>query len=461
MNPGEQSLLDRTATGLRTSPLLRLITMGALTLVLLLPVDWISSLIHERMNRRTEAIEEVSGKWGRAQTVWGPLLTVPYEHSWIEELPKGKQLKKSERRWLTIVPSDLRIKAQVANEERARGIFSVPVYRLTLDLSGSFVMPDLSPLAIKPESVNWKSAMVAVGLCDTRTIESSGMRWDGRELTFQPGPGNLPEIDSGIHARIEDPFASASPTFTLQLVVNGSGSLNFRPVGQETAVTVTSTWPSPSFQGNWLPTNRTISANGFEATWTIPYLGRNQTPAWTQTEQPLRNLEAATFGVDFVTPVDAHRMSERSVKYAHLFLLLTFASIWLVEVLSGQRVHPIQYLLVGCALCTFYLLELSLSEQIGFSPAYLLAAVAIVAVLGLYAAAVLHGTQRAATVSGTVGALYGYLFVVLTNEDYALLLGSLALFAALAVIMLATRRIDWYAPMSGAIPTNEPVREAS
>jgi inner membrane protein len=456
MNPGEQSLLDRTATGLRTSPLLRLITMGALTLVLLIPMEWISALVHERMYRRAEAIDEVSSKWGRAQTIWGPFLAVRYEHSWGEEVADRETVMKSERRTLIMVPKDLRITAQVANEERARGIFSVPVYRLTLDLNGSFAKPDLAAVGITPEAVDWQSGMLVVGLCDMRTIQSAGVQWAGSELTFQPGPGTIPEIDSGIHARIEDPFAAASPTFTVQLVANGSSSLNFRPVGQETSVTVTSNWPSPSFRGTWLPTNRTIGANGFDATWTIPYLGRYQIPAWTSgAEQPLRNLEAATFGVDFVTPVDAHRMSERSVKYAHLFLMLTFASIWLIEVLSGQRVHPIQYLLVGCALCTFYLLELSLSEQIGFSPAYLLAAVAIVALLGMYAVTVLHGAQRAAMVSGTVGTLYAYLFVVLTNEDYALLLGSLALFAALAVIMLATRRIDWYAPLKPSEPAGE------
>lgn len=454
MADARPSVVEQIANALRTSPLLRLVAMGALTLFLLMPIEWISVLIAERMVRRSDAIMEVSGKWGRTQTLVGPLLSVPYEHRWVEQRPRGQSITKSEKRLLTMIPHRLDIRARIQGEERSRGIFAVPVYRVALEISGTFDAPDPKDLGIEPTLIDWKRSTLAIGVSDVRAIQSRGVTWNGTEQAFQPGAGSV-DIETGIHAAIDGPFATAQPAFTLQLDINGSSGLYFTPAGQETSVAATSNWPSPSFQGNWLPSTRSIGANGFEATWQIPFLGRNQTAAWTETSKPLRDLEKTNFGVDLIAPVDAHRMTERSVKYARLFIVLTFATIWLIEVLSGVRVHPIQYLMVGGALCTFYLLELSLSEQIGFARAYLMAAGAVAVLIALYTAAVLHGRQRAAIVAGTVGSLYGYLYVVLTNEDYALLLGSLVLFAALAITMLATRRIDWYRRMEHLEPQGE------
>lgn len=448
MTGAHPNVLHHTADALRASPLLRLVAMAGLTLLLLLPIEWISSLVTERTMRQGEAVKDVAEKWGGSQMLNGPFLSVPYERRWM--VVQNEQ--SMEKRVLTIMPTRSQVRARAETEERARGIFSVPVYRLTIEVNGSFDAPDLAALDIDPELVDWKSAVLTVGLCDTRMIQSRGVQWNGRDLTFQPGAG-LSHLGSGIHARVADPFADPSPTFSLKLSANGSNALHFRPVGRELTVAVASNWQSPSFQGDWLPVRHTIDARGFEAAWEIPFLGRNEPAAWTSLASKLqREGKTTSFGVDLITPVDAYRMSERSVKYARLFIVLTFATIWLIEVLSGMRVHPIQYLMVGCALCTFYLLELSLAEQIGFASAYALASVAVALLIAVYATAVLHGRQRAAVVTGTIVSLYGYLYVVLTNEDYALLLGSLILFGALAVIMLATRRIDWYGQASPLDP---------
>ena len=230
-------------------------------------------------------------------------------------------------------------------------------------------------------------------------------------------------------------------------MLNGSGGLYFSPVGEQTTVSVTADWPDPSFQGSWLPGERQGDTDGFRATWQIPFLGRNQPPAWTSAASwaNTERLSRTLFGFDLATPIDTYRMAERSVKYARLFVFLTFGVIWLVEVVGRFRVHPVQYLLIGCALCTFYLLELSLAEQLGFAVAYAIAGGAVAALVGTYAVVALRGWQRAAVVTGTVAGLYGYLYVVLTNEDYALLLGSLGVFVAVAAAMLLTRHIDWYA----------------
>jgi inner membrane protein len=454
--PQEKPFFDNVTFSLRSSPLLRVLALGGLMLLLLIPIDWISMLITERMVRRSEAVAEVSSKWGRRQTIAGPVLVVPYEHRWTETDRHGANVTKTELRRLSILPYELSIRAQVDGEERYRGIFSVPVYRTTFEVRGEFEAPDLDALAIEPELVDWKRSMLSLGVADTRAIRNrANLTWNGGEYAFRPGCGSL-DTTSGIHALLDPPFEAPRPAFSFQLEINGSGGLYFTPAGQETTVALSSNWPSPSFQGNWLPDERAVESGGFRATWRIPFLGRNQEGAWTSVGSAgFHELETAAFGVDFVTPVDAHRMAERSVKYARLFVLLTFGAIWLIEVLSRVRVHPIQYLLIGSALCTFYLLELSLAEQAGFSTAYLLAASAVACLVGWYSAAALKGRRRALAVAATVSALYLYLYVLLTNEDYALLLGSIGLFAALAVTMLVTRRVDWYAPASPPAATDE------
>jgi inner membrane protein len=202
---------------------------------------------------------------------------------------------------------------------------------------------------------------------------------------------------------------------------------------------------NPSFQGAWLPQQRKISQQGFEASWEIPFLGRSFPQAWIAHEAPEQAVNDSRFGVELVAPVDQYRMAERSVKYAGLFILLTFASVWLLEGLARVQVHPIQYLLLGCALCLFYLLLLSLAEHLGFAAAYALASLAVIALCGAYSLAILRSRPLACCVGAGVAGLYGYLFVLLINEDYALLFGSLGLLLILAAVMYLTRNVDWYA----------------
>jgi inner membrane protein len=211
---------------------------------------------------------------------------------------------------------------------------------------------------------------------------------------------------------------------------------------------------SPSFQGNWLPTERTVESNGFGAKWSISFLGRSYPQSWTSETSMLEPVNNSRFGVQLVNTVDHYRMAARSVKYAALFILLTFATVWLIEILARVRVHTIQYLMLGAALCLFYLLELSLSEHIGFPFAYAVASAAVIGMVGAYSYVVLRRLSRALVVAGAVTLLYAYLYLLLMNEDYALLIGSIGLFAILGAIMYATRRVDWYSAGSAtASPT--------
>jgi inner membrane protein len=217
------------------------------------------------------------------------------------------------------------------------------------------------------------------------------------------------------------------------------------PFAEETVVQLRSNSPYPNFQGNWLPTARSVSNSGFDATWRISFISRNYPQMWLEGANMSKPIEGSRFGVELNDPIDQYRMADRSVKYAGLFILLTFTSSWLVEVLAKAAVHPVQYLMLGCALCIFYLLELSLSEHIHFSFAYGIASLAIVCMIAAYGRTLFKRGQRGVVIPIGVGLLYSYLYVLLTNEDGALLVGSIGLFVILAAIMFVTRGIDWHA----------------
>jgi len=431
---------------LRSSQLLRLVIVGFLALLLQIPIGMVSGLVRERQLRRDEAVASVTSKWGRMQRIIGPALVVPYTHRWSETTTKGLKRWHETARHAVFLPDRLDVRGDVASQVRRRGIFAVPVYRAKLELAGEIRIPDLAALGIDPALVDWKHAELSLGISDVRAIQDSApIAWRGRSVELLPDAGRFAEAGSGIHALVDASPGKEALSFTLPLTLAGSLGIEFTPMGRDTSVTLAGSAASPSFQGNWLPAEREVRPDGFRALWKIPFLGRGFPQAWTSTSDWKGAIEASHFGVELRMPVDHYRMAERSVKYAGLFILWTFAVVWLVETLAGVRVHPIQYLLIGAALCLFYLLELSLAEHLGFGLAYALASLSVIGLVAAYARAVLGRTGRAAIVGAGVAALYGYLFVLLTNEDHALLAGSLALLVALAGIMFVTRRIDWYA----------------
>ncbi len=438
-------LIDQVSTRMRSSQVLRLLTVGVLVLLLQIPIAMIGGQVSEREMRGIEAIEEVSSKWGNEQIVSGPVLVVPFTYRWTEANREGLPIVRTEPRAAYFLPDSLAVRGTVNTELRQRGIFSVPVYKADLRLSGRFSRPDFSSLALEPAAIAWDRAHLVVGISDTRAIQQeTAVSWNGAPVTFVPGTGGFTDAGSGIHAVVGIDAATQAFDFSLPLALNGSRGAYFTPFGQNTVVELESNYPHPSFQGNWLPNDRTVSNDGFAARWSIPFLGRSFPQAWASEDDREADIGKSRFGVEFLNPVDHYRMAERSVKYASLFILLTFATLWLFEVRAGVRVHPIQFLMLGGALCLFYLLLLSLSEHMPFVLAYVLANVSVVGMVAAYGVVVLKGISRALAVGLGVAVLYGYLFVLLVNEDYALLMGSIGLFLILALIMYATRRVDWY-----------------
>jgi inner membrane protein len=428
------------------SQTLRLLTVGLLVVLLQIPVAMIGGQVSERQLRGGEAVEEVSSKWGGRQVLSGPVLAIPYTRRLTTTSRDGQAVTTVEIRHAYFLPESLDVRASVATEVRERGIFPVPVYRLDLAFSGRFGQPDLASLGIDPAAADLARAQLVVGISDTRAIQkATAVDWDGVRKDFVPGYGGFPEAGSGIHAVVGLTAPGDAIDFSVPLSLNGSQGVYFTPFGRDTLVELTANYPHPSFQGTWLPSERTFTDSGFQARWSIPYLGRSFPQSWTSEDRMQGLIEDSRFGVDFLNPVDHYRMTERSVKYASLFILLTFAALWLFEVRAAVRVHPIQFLMLGGALCLFYLLLLALSEHMAFWVAYGLASASVVGMVAAYGVVVLRGVAKSLAVAATVTILYAYLFVLLVNEDYALLIGSIGLFAILGLIMYATRNVDWYA----------------
>jgi inner membrane protein len=442
MEPEKRRLRDSTG--------FKMAILGILVLLLLIPLGMVGSLISEREARREQAAGEVAATWGKSQLLGGPVLTVPYRQHTTDD--KGKELA-----WITyarFLPATLKVDGRVLPERRNRGIFEAVVYRADLRWTGAFRRPSFTGWGVAPQDILWNDAYLSVGVPDLRGIRSSvGIDWQGRTLQFQPGGGEEGLWSSGLRVPVpgleagkeEDRFE-----FAFDLGINGSKELKFLPMGQQTAVDLHSAWPSPSFSGAFLPESRKVTGLGFDARWNLSWFGRSYPQQWLREEAeklaPKTALEESAFGVELFLPVDSYQKTERSVKYGVLFLILTFLTFFLYEVFSAVSLHPMQYFLVGSALCLFYLLLLSISEHVPFGLSYLVAAAATVLLIGGYSVAVLRGRLRALLMTLVLGVLYAYLFVLLQLEDYALLMGALGLFAILALVMFLTRRIDWGSP---------------
>lgn len=415
------------------SVLLKVCFMGFLILVLMIPTFLVQGLIHNRKWRQTDAVQEVTQKWGGSQSIEGPVISIPYL--------KWPNADSTQISYLHVLPDVLHINANLDPEIRSRGIFDVPLYKAQLNITGSFSTDYLSfPVANK--LVLWDDAKITFGISDMRGIkEQVKINFNEGEILMASGLSNKDFFRSGVQALVPDFSASDINTFSMNLNLNGGQEINFVPIGQETKVKLTSSWENPSFDGAFLPTEHTITEDGFEARWSVLDINRNYPQRWLDQNY---NISGSQFGVKLFMPVDVYQQTTRSVKYAILFIVLTFLSFFLSEILNNLRVHPIQYLLIGFAIVLFYLLLLSLSEHIDFSLAYGVASVGIVGMISLYSGSVLRIKKLGILIGALLAFLYLFLYFLLQMEDLALLLGSIGLFIILGAVMYLTRNIDWY-----------------
>ncbi|MGB2849944.1 MAG: cell envelope integrity protein CreD [Saprospiraceae bacterium] len=415
---------------------LRGIMVGFIILVLMIPMANISSLVQERQNRQTEVSQEVSNKWASNQTINGPVLIIPYIELSLDQ-------KNTFRKLAYFLPSDLNAAVLVTPQTRHRSIFDIVVYQSKVIITGKFDSLNISTLNIPTTAILWNEAFICLGLTDFRGLEDQiNIIWDTQQYTFEVGAPMNDFIPNGLKVNIPyHSLTSSQHSFSLELGLRGSQNLSFVPTGKTTKVHMESSWPDPSFTGAFLPTDQAqITEQGFKADWKILDLNRNFPQSFKDTKY---EVHTADFGVNFLKGSDHYSKTTRSVKYALLFIGLTLALYYFIEILQQKEVHAFQYVLVGLALCVFYTLLLSISEYLNFNWAYLIAAGSIVLLVTWYTTFVFKSKKIAGTFSLVLTLLYGFIFILIQLQDWALLIGSVGLFVVLAAVMYFSKRINF------------------
>ena len=444
MNPLQETNPEIVANSSKPghNALVKGIITGGLILLMLIPTVFISSLVNERQLRQQEVVNDVSSKWSSAQTFTGPYLSIPYYRK--EKDVTGNEKVYTEQ--LLVLPENLEVNGAITPEARLRSIYKVLLYKTTINSKGNFLFQ--LPKDVDPASLALTDAKVCMGISDFKGIEKKiDITINGTTYSLSPGlPSDM--IDStGLSAPIsltkED--ISKPISFFMPLQLKGSEQLHFLPLAGNSQFTIHSTWPNPSFDGNTIPGERDITEKGFAAKWVY---NKANLPFGTvlKTADNKINRRAFAFGVSMLQPADQYAKTSRSVKYAILFIGLTFALFYIIELMQQKPVHPVQYVLIGLALVVFYTLLLSISEFLLFDSAYLIASIATLSLITLYAKSHFKAWKIAGIFASLIGSLYAFIFVLIRLEDTALLVGSIGLFIVLALVMYTSRKINWYQP---------------
>ena len=411
----------------------KITVIGFLILILLIPANMVKNLVLERQLRMREVQNEISQKWGGNQTIAGPVITVPCVYQ------PDKKEDKPVTYYITILPDKLDITGKLIPEKRHRGIFDVIVYKSDIEIKSKFNISDFDEL-YKGYSIKWHRAILVTGVTDTRGIQQNIMyNINGKQTETQPGTSFCSQFNSGVNARVD---LSQKKEFdvTCKLNVNGSGLFSVLPLGHETTFYIESDWAHPQFDGSFLPDSEFVSDTGFTARWKVLQHNRNYPQHWLST----RNISNSEMGVELIEEVDIYQKSTRAVKYAVLFILLTFLVFFFTEVIIRKRAHPVQYLMTGAALVVFFSLLIALSEHIHFNLAYMVAASTIILMITFFTQGIFKERKVTITVFGVLAILFIFLFTILQVADYSLIMGNIGLVIILAVIMFISRKVDWF-----------------
>jgi len=433
---------------MRQNLMIKVLILSGLAIVFAIALITIEGVMSGRQRYRDQATAEVARSTAGSQTLTGPVLVVGFRERLTAATVSGPsqspQLAHGE---VVLLPDSLVIQSSVRVEERYRGIYRVQVYRATQTITGVFILPARLGLADTRDLVDAEPASLALGVSDSRGLRRPPeVRIGGVPACVEPGTQQA-WLEQGFSASAGPMLADHATRlpFEIEIELIGTDRLTFVPVGASTRAEMESEWRHPSFTGGFLPDERSITDKGFRATWQLSRYATGVDALINGRRKGIKaELPSCDFGVRFVTPVDVYQQSTRAVKYGMLFVILTFAGFFLFEVLKRMAVHPIQYGMAGAAIAMFFLLLISLSEHIPFALAYLLASAGCVGLLAFYVGHVLRSAARGLGFGGLLAGLYAVLYVLLLSEDYALLLGSLLLFAVLGAVMFMTRRVDWY-----------------
>jgi len=428
----------------------KLIAIVVLLLVLVIGLSLISGLVEERQSLQSQVQDDIARSSSGEQTIIGPVIVATFEHTQLEQFVDAKDNKTKHREVLrsfnrVILPQVLDITSALDTQYRQLGIYKALTYQSNNQLLGTFKVPESW---WQHESATLKRINMVLAISDVRGI-NNGLTATLNDKTFELLPGTgLKQLGNGAHIAIDPQWLATQSVLDFKLALNlqGMQRLKFTPVGKETTVAIESNWPHPNFVGNYLPNTPSIDENGFAAVWQTTFFSTNL-PEIIKSCVNSRKCDAlyeTTLGVSLVDPVNQYLKTDRAIKYAELFILLTLFAFMLFEIFKKLAIHPIQYSLVGIAMALFYLLLLSLSEHIDFDLAYLISSISCAGVLGVYITGVLGQARLGMLFCGGILTLYLILFGLLAAEDFALLMGSLFVFIVLSALMIATRKIDWY-----------------
>jgi inner membrane protein len=455
------------------TPGFKLFLAIVVALALVIPLFSVWLLVYDRQSQQKEATNSITAGWGGPQAMSGPVLVIPYRANATETVVQnGQSVTRTNQvmKELTLAPEAVAVTTQLRPDVRKRSIYEAVVYDAAVSGKAHFVLPpDLARTGVDPAQMDMSRAELRFGLSDPRGLGANPrVTAGGRPLRLLPGGGS--GGGRGFFAWVDASGIASQPlAVDFAYDFRGNAALSLAPQAGETRWTVKSSWPSPSFGGDFLPVSRSVGSQGFEATYRVGNLALGRSLVSTgdpgasnvvdklsprsdySAPAPPENA-APVASISLIQPVDLYSQVNRATKYGFLFIGFTFLALLMFDVIGGVRVSAVEYLLMGAALILFFVLLLAFAEVIGFTAAYIVASGAIAGLNTAYSAAVLGSWRRAGFIGGLLTGLYAVLYILLSLEAYSLLIGSLLLFAALAGVMYATRRIDWGAPRATSAP---------
>lgn len=418
----------------RNRATLKLLFVGALSMVMLIPLLMVDSIISDRQEMQVSAEQTIANRWGGSQSISGLVVLTNTPVALTD-----KRSLETHHQWRASVLSDLAITANLKTEMRYLGIYEVPVYTTRVQIQGRIDLDWLNSLQPEGDILFWLPLGDVRGVREVSPLSIGNLEIPAKPLsvTANISTGLQFTLPAADRDRLEE-------NYSLQMKLAGSHSLLFLPLADTTRVSLESDWPHPEFIGQFLPIDRSIDATGVRAKWQLLGLNRPFGDQWFMSEIPTHHLNSSGFGMRLETPVDRFQRSERSVKYGFLFITLTFFTLFLFEVMTGRSLHPVPYILTGAALAVFYLVLLALSEYLSYSLAFVVAATLLVLIVTPYTGVVLGERRRGILVGAMMSTTYALLYVLVSSQHLSLLLGSLALLMAIAGLMYLTRNVDWY-----------------
>ncbi len=408
-----------------------------LIMLLLIPNAFIKDIIHERSSLLYQAKNDISSTWGGAQKIGGPILSIPYTTIYKDKEGDSQIFTHK----LYITPENVDIQSNVTTQERKKGIYSTTLYTATNELKSKFLIPPIETFGKNLNEVQWSETEVILPLSEPESITSTVHIFNGKSKVKMRSFSST-ALHRGLKATIDidgKSIVDISTTFESR----GSQNISFIPTGANTKIKMICDWPSPGFEGKMLPVTREITDSGFTAEWSANEYNRPMPEFWNDNEYQLKMYDIG-FGVKLVQTVDHYQKNLRSIKYSLLIISLSFMIFFFFEILKNQKIHPLQYILIGMALTLFYLLLLSFSEHVGFNLAYGIASISTIGLVSWYSKTMLKAGNSVFSLAGILSGLYIYIFVLLQMEDYALLAGSIGLFVILAAVMTISKKMDWY-----------------